>query len=1021
MPPACHGWMESMVRKTLANTCVVGLMMVWASACVRVVGPSPADASVPVALAVERLSLESTPLDGGPTLLLGYGGGLLTVEGRGFDPALVSVRLQNQQLQRVTRDAGAAPAALDGGPVAVVVALPLVKLEGQVELVQDNRRATSVQHVAVLGPGHPPRAEFVGNTDPQFTIFRAGARGLSCPAEFGCPEELTMPGALALAFGVTSGVLLAPEFHVAVLGLFGATEQLGTVGGMDLSSRVTALWPYINRFDRRGTPQTGVVLHRYATYADQTAASEVRNVSFASRDGGILSGAAPFVLPVSTAVGLTAYSLPDGRLGLLAGVLPLPVVLNPPVAVGATHPGTYSPAAQQPEVVWLECDAQPDTHQVTIRHVAWANRDGGFPVRGETHQVPRTRADGGACELLAPAQQPACVALAQGDAQALVRCVGDVDGGCCDLMDNLALCIRDESVGGCRDLTLAAAACYTTPACLDALSNYFQGDQTACLANVACARSATCANTPRCAAALACGDDPGCAAALTQSPPSCQEVRGCAGNATCRDHALCDQQGCAGTNTCLKAMCQADSVGQLLPLSTTELLHAPVPSPDEFFASPQPACAVNLDTGVPRLLADDVRSAAVVVGFGTNPRLMTILGISRTLALFELDSFDLTLAPARTRYGQLVSTGVAELVFGIPEEGPRLDLLNGDGVLVSSLHVLGIPASAYALPAQDGRILSFHSNHMVLADNAGNVLAMRFFPQNTFTPEPPAVAGAPPAAVWAVVPEEDRAQLRLVQVVLNLDAPQPAGQELGAPLPRGLLSQQDVSTLAAVVAFHQDTLYVTQCADPTCEAPTLGRVAVLTGDETLTVQPVDIPPSFLVALDGTFNVGLAQRYEGEGTLSNALLVNLDNDQESDLVVRNAQQGTVVSLVAATPAPGGGFVVIAAVYEPPFVNVRAVVGWISPGANGVMDILAPADTLSSSVTVSPDGQRVYVGRFERITELSIARDVTMTPPRTFVVGTRAIDVDGRPNTMAMDSEGTRLVFTDWEKQTVGLLE
>ncbi len=1008
------------MRKTLAS---VGLM-VWASACVRVVGPSPADASAPVALVVERLSLESTPLDGGPTLLLGYGGGLLTVEGRGFDPALVSVRLQNQQLQPVTVDAGMATAGMDGGTVTVVVALPLIKVEGPVVLVQDGRQATSVQHVAVLGPGHPPRAEFVGNTDPQFTIFRAGGRGLSCPAELGCPEELTMPGAVALAFGVTSGVLLAPEFHVAVLGLFGATEQLGTVGGMDLGSHVTALWPYTNPFARRGTPQTGVALHRYATYEDASRASEVRNVSFSSRDGGVLSGAASFVVPVSTAVGLTAYPLPDGRLGLLVGVLPLPVVLNPPVAVGATHPGIYSPSQAQPELVWLECDPQPDAFQVTLRHVAWANRDAGFPVRGETHQVPRRLGDGGACDLLDPAQQPACVALAQTGGPELVRCAVDSDGGCCDLLDNMASCVRDESVGGCRDLTVAVTACYTTPACLDALANYFQGDQTACLSNVACARAATCVNTPRCADAVACGEEPGCAAAFTQTPPSCQEVRSCLGISTCRDHALCDRLGCAATNTCLNAMCQRDSVDQLLPLSSIELLHAPVPAEDEFFPAPQPACAVNLEHGVPRLLADDVRGAAVVVGFGTKPRLMTVLGISRTLALFDLDSSDLTLASARTRYRQLVSTGVAELVFGIPEEGPRVDLLNGDGVLVSSQHVLAIPLSAYALPAQDGRILSFHSNHVVLADNAGNVLAMRYFPQNTFTPQPPAVAGAPPAAVWAVVPEPDQTQLRLEQVVLNLEGlvePLPRGQELGSPVPRGLLSQQDVSTLAAVVAFHQDTLYVTQCANPTCATPTLGRVAVLSGRDTLTVQPVDIPPSFLVALDGTFNVGLAQRYEGEDTLSNALLVNLDNDGESDLVVRNAHQDTVVSLVTATPAPGGGFVVIAALYEPPFANVRAVVGWISPGANGVMDILAPADTLASSVTVSPDGQRVYVGRFERITELSLSRDTTMTPPRTFVVGTRAIDVDGRPNTMAMDSEGTRLVFTDWEKQTVGLLE
>ena len=74
-----------------------------------------------------------------------------------------------------------------------------------------------------------------------------------------------------------------------------------------------------------------------------------------------------------------------------------------------------------------------------------------------------------------------------------------------------------------------------------------------------------------------------------------------------------------------------------------------------------------------------------------------------------------------------------------------------------------------------------------------------------------------------------------------------------------------------------------------------------------------------------------------------------------------------------------------------------------------------------MALSPDGERLYVGRAGNVLEIALSQDVALPAPWLAARTLRAIPIDGRADLLKMDSQGTRLLYLDYELQLTGLVE
>ncbi|MBI5497226.1 MAG: hypothetical protein HY904_19590 [Deltaproteobacteria bacterium] len=1048
------------------------LLLLWialsAAACPRIVTQGPPDAATEAPVIITGVEVEAlrVPRDGG--VHLAYGGDVLAVTGSGWDPAAATVQLGGVDLAML-RDRSTV--------TALRAVLPERVLEGTVKVLQGGRvRAESPALVAVLGVGHPDLPVQQGAVEPRMAIRAAGIANTWCAPSLAdggvpCSALPNATGTLAVAFSFGPDLLYRDPTYLAELTLFGPGERITErlePAHTDYRS-VAAAKPFLvprpgGRFD------TGLAVHQawsadggfgisVDTFPPQMDGGglELHPVLLPGPRGGLLTLAVERVNQVEQ----RSLLLDNGRPVLRRDGTPMSIE-GRLAAVGGVVQGYdfLADAYGEAEFVAASCgDVTPDG-RLPVRLTRLFQPSG--DVLTQEQGVPLDgwgcRVDGGPNPALDGGQQAQCDALQDCGEGCFFTSLCSLMPTCRPGLGDMNTCLRDSA--GCRGRVLTASACLGTEGCGVRAAGCPGADGGPCPCNDApCRVTRQCFLDAPCLAALGCYGDgeglcilpPACAAAADRGPDAgpgpegetCAAQVACMLDPACADRAECPAGGCTATAACARSLCPTepcgngqecgrpsdDAPGELSPLVPGSLLVHPGRALSPFQAPPEPVCTFETFRG--RLLPFGldgyyVSSAATLSADGTHHLVARPAGgTERILLVMDLETLGFSVVSASAAYADLLAVAGAPLLFGIPAEGGQVHVLDERAQFRFALNVLGPATHAFPRPRSDGRVLVLHPGFVLELDGNGGVERHAFHGAPLAAPQLPEQPGAAPSALWAVRPLEVGPP-ELVQVSLADDTfgeVSAAGTLPADSLPEGRALGD--AFLGAVATG--DTVFLNVSTGATAECDQDAQVVAVrpsaTGTGDVTWSPVaGTCGGAITAFNPVDRTGL-------------VVVPVEGGYQTDIVGETG--GTWHTLdrripqiaFGAAPRPAGGFVGLFAADVGG--AARLELGLVAPAtadAGPPYQRLMDAETSDAVMVVSPDGQRLYVGGLDRVLEVELVercRDADAgagcAPWELRAEPRRAIAIDGRAHHLAVDPEGTRVVYVDLERQSVGVLE
>ncbi|MEW5848263.1 MAG: IPT/TIG domain-containing protein [Myxococcota bacterium] len=977
--------------------------------------PSSDAGPEPVITEVTVSPRRSVDLDGGAGTLAAYAGDLLTVTGAHWSTSAVQLKVGEEvvPLESVsdTQLTAVVPVGMRSGPLRVVSGERSSRVPGPT--------------LVYLGRGHVPVPTDLGVVDPRITITASGTAGTRCarapdgvdagatPYDAEC-ARYKAPQQMALTFSFGAVPQFAGEQYAAIVQAFGGAVGMARLSLSDEIRVVSGLQPYVPDLDNPSLHDVAVM--QAARTGNQFAwqvqlGTLLGNASVAVAGENLvpmlLRNGKQYWVGVEDLGNATHRvrpygGLPGGGYGWLTeNGVELAGNLR---AAAALEPGWYPYGAHgaDPMLVDLSCsesvaDAGPG---VLLHHVfppprsevengmgdvvtgAWPvpNPDGGCAPGTRCHD--RVQQEGSpvlrsvfpclsspiCTGFLFCAQNPECqhyTCPPESDCGALVACRGDTQ--CAQLLANNTPCDEDNR-------------CIAARRCL-------QGPDGFCDALAQCEADETCRTVRDCA-----GD------------PACRGAVGCLFDSSCESNAKCalNPGACELALGCYEQLCRGPAEPSALhPLVPGGLVLAPAAASDPFEQRASPMCVVDGYSGELGGLGLTVSAVTTLPSSrAEDARIMLVPSLGQPLREVWTYSYadGFRRVPTVEQYVELHPDPDLAIVYAVPAQGSRVDMLDPDGELSGSFSVMGTPLHAWPVDAT-GRMLVVYPQVTLLMDASGTVLKHQLL-------EAPLSFRAQRAddvteALWVIQPRgDDAADLARYRLepdgeTLLVEELRVAAEDAGV-YPLGFLGNR-------FVGFDFSPAALVNCV----ESYALSLVTV--SSSGLEVQPIPDSCSVdLVAINPSSGNAYFRYGEGEDTLMRTV------DLHTGTMVATGQRPPA----SMTAVPGGGVVGV-------FFNLE--IGTFELGQvdrNHAYTSLGTAPAFLAPMVVSPDGRRLYIGGEGSVTELELGLDVSQGAQGSIsVVSATSLGstpVAGNVTSLAMDPTGARLVYVDNSAQRVGLV-